>query len=137
MVMTRATNTSSNTQDKSASSKRAPARPTLKQSARPQRRKTGVASNQELCRKARALRDSRSKAAPSTRQKSRSVRLGLATWNTYGWSARIQAHIKTLKKDVIALTECGAKIQAFAGPGLLVAEPPPKGDPAGAAAIHL
>jgi exonuclease III len=54
-----------------------------------------------------------------------------------GWSTRIYEHIKQVKKDVIALTECGRKIQAFAGPELLVGEPPPAGDPAGVAAIHL
>ncbi len=65
------------------------------------------------------------------------MRLDLATWNTMGWSARIAAYIKTLKQDVLALTECGAEIQKFAGPGLLVADPPPKNDPKGVAAIHV
>jgi exonuclease III len=55
------------------------------------------------------------------------------------WSARIDAYVKTqLKnKDVIALTEVGRLPQKFAGAGLIVGDKPPKGDPAGAAAIAL
>ena len=67
------------------------------------------------------------------------MRLLIAAWNTMGWSNERDAYVRSqLKtKDVIALTECGNKIQAFAGRGLIVADRPPDGDPAGAAAIAL
>jgi hypothetical protein len=48
---------------------------------------------------------------------------------------QVQALLKT--KDVLALTECYKSIQPFARAGLLVAETPPVGDRAGAAAIAL
>jgi hypothetical protein len=54
-----------------------------------------------------------SDAAPQGRGRdARSAVLSLATWNTMGWSARIDAYIKhqASKHDVIALTEVGAKV---------------------------
>ena len=76
---------------------------------------------------------------PRSRKKRRGkgFALLLATWNTMSWSNRIHEHIKSSKQDVVALTECGAKILKSAGPGLLVSELPVKGDPAGTAAIHV
>jgi exonuclease III len=76
---------------------------------------------------------------PAPRRGSRITDLELSTWNTMGYSTdidhQVQALLKT--KDVLALTECYKSIQPFARAGLLVAETPPVGDRAGAAAIAL